>query len=163
MRLDKNFKTADLSDENAGNVQAVLPGLHNFGGNARFYGEMVTIKTSGDFSLVRDQVRTSAGGRVLVVDNNAMMDCAMLGDLLAAAAQDNGWQGVVINGCIRDSADIALMDIGIKALATIPTRGSSEGKGELNVEVEFLGAVFRPGEYLYSDEDGILLSADALL
>jgi regulator of ribonuclease activity A len=69
----------------------------------------------------------------------------------------------VINGCIRDSADIAEMDIGVKALATIPVRGSREGKGELNVEVEFLGAVFRPGEYLYSDEDGILLCAEALL
>jgi regulator of ribonuclease activity A len=157
-----NFKTADLSDENKGRVQAVLPGLRNFGGNARFYGEMVTIKSTGDFSLLRDQVRTSGGGRLLVVDNNALMDGAILGDLLAAAARDNAWQGVVINGCIRDSADIALMTIGVKALATTPTRGSSEGKGELNVEVEFLGAVFRPGEYLYSDEDGILLCAEAL-
>jgi len=70
---------------------------------------------------------------------------------------------VVINGCIRDSADITAMGIGLKALATVPVRGSLEGRGELNVEVEFLGAVFRPGEYLYSDEDGILLSANALL
>jgi regulator of ribonuclease activity A len=157
------FKTADLSDENEGRVQTVLPGLHNFGGNARFFGQMVTIKSLGDFSLVRDQVKTPGEGKVLIVDNDALMDCAMLGDLLAAAAQDNAWQGVVINGCIRDSADIALMGIGVKALATVPTRGSREGRGELNVEVEFLGAVFRPGEYLYSDEDGILLCAEALL
>jgi len=156
------FKTADLSDENEGRVQFVLPGLRNFGGNTCFYGEMVTIKSLGDFSLVREQVKSPGEGRVLVVDNDALMDCAVLGDLLAAAARDNVWQGVVINGCIRDSADIATMGIGVKALATIPVRGSSEGKGELNVEVEFLGAVFRPGEYLYSDEDGILLSAEAL-
>jgi regulator of ribonuclease activity A len=157
------FKTADLSDENEGRVQVILPGLLNFGSKTRFYGEMVTIKSMGDFSLVRDQAKSPGDARVLVVDNDALMDCAMLGDLLAAAAQDNAWQGVVINGCIRDSADIAAMDIGIKALATIPMRGRRDGKGELNVEVEFLGAVFRPGEYLYSDEDGILLCAEALI
>jgi len=157
------FKTADLSDENEGRVQTVLPGLFNFGGKTRFHGEMVTIKSQGDFSLVREQVKSPGIGKVLVVDNDALMNCAILGDLLAAAAQDNTWQGVVINGCIRDSADIATMEIGVKALATIPLRGSREGKGELNVDVEFHGAVFRPGEYLYSDEDGILLSADALL
>jgi len=157
------FKTADLSDENAGRVQLVLPGLLNFGGNTRFYGEMVTIKSLGDFSLVREQARSPGERKVLVVDNDALMNCAMLGDMLAAAALDNGWQGVVINGCIRDSVDIAAMGIGVKALATVPVRGSLEGRGELNVEVEFLGAVFRPGEYLYSDADGILLCADALL
>ncbi len=157
------FKTADLSDENEGRVQAVLPGLLNFGGKARFYGEIVTIKSQGDFSLVREQVKSPGDGKVLVVDNDALMDCVMLGDLLAAAALENAWQGVVINGCIRDSADIAVMGIGVKALATMPVRGSQEGKGELNVEVEFLGAVFRPGEYLYSDEDGIMLCAEALI
>jgi regulator of ribonuclease activity A len=157
------FKTADLSDENEGRVQVILPGLLNFGSKTRFYGEMVTIKSMGDFSLVRDQAKSPGDARVLVVDNDALMDCAMLGDLLAAAALDNAWQGVVINGCIRDSADIAAMDIGVKALATIPMRGRRDGKGELNVEVEFLGAVFRPGEYLYSDEDGILLCAEALI
>jgi regulator of ribonuclease activity A len=161
--FDMTFKTADLSDENEGRIQIVLPGLRNFGGNTRFYGEMVTIKSLGDFSLVREQVKSPGDGKVLVVDNEALMDCAMLGDLLAAEALDNAWQGVVINGCIRDSVDIAAMGIGVKALATIPMRGSGEGGGELNVVVEFLGAVFRPGEYLYSDEDGILLCADALI
>jgi len=157
------FKTADLSDENEGRVQVVRPGLLNFGGNTRFYGEIVTIKSLGDFSLVREQVKSPGDGKVLVVDNDALMDCVMLGDMLAAAAMDNAWQGVVINGCIRDSVDIATMAVGVKALATMPMRGSQEGRGELNVEVIFLGAVFRPGEYLYSDEDGILLCTDALI
>lgn len=157
------FKTADLSDANEGRAQVVRPGLLNFGGNTCFYGEIVTIKSLGDFSLVRDQVSSPGDGKVLVVDNDALMDCVMLGDMLAAKALDNAWQGIVINGCIRDSVDIAAMAIGVKALATMPMRGRQEGKGELNVEVEFLGAVFRPGEYLYSDEDGVLLSADALI
>ena len=162
-KFDMTFKTADLSDANEGRVQFVLPGLQNFGGNPRFYGEMVTIKSRGDFSLVREEVRLPGDGKILVVDNDALMNCVMLGDRLAAAAIDNGWQGVVINGCIRDSADIAMMAIGVKALAAMPIRGSLEGRGELNLDLEFLGAVFRPGEYLYSDEDGILLCADALI
>ncbi len=157
------FKTADLCDANQDGVQVVLPGLKNFGGNPRFYGEIVTVQAMGDFSRVREQVNSSGTGKVLVIDNEGAMDCAMLGDLLAAAAVENGWQGIVINGCIRDSVDIAGMDIGVKALATVPQRGLRERKGELNVEVEFLGASFRPGEFLYSDEDGTLLSVTRLI
>ena len=157
------FKTADFCDANQDGVQVVLPGLKNFGGKPRFYGEIVTIQATGDFSQVREQVNSPGTGKVLVIDNDGAMDRAMLGDLLTVAAAENGWQGIVINGCIRDSVDIAGMDVGVKALATIPQRGLREGKGELNVEVEFLGASFRPGEFLYSDEDGILLSVTRLI
>jgi len=157
------FKTADLCDEFEGEVQVVLPGLRNFGGRARFHGEMVTVRALGDFSRVREQVRSAGAGKVLVVDNQAAMGAAMLGDLLAAAAIENGWQGVVVNGCIRDSADIAAMDLGVKALGCVPARGARAEQGDVNVELEFLGAVFRPSDFLYSDEDGILLSARALV
>ncbi|MDH3759951.1 MAG: ribonuclease E activity regulator RraA [Gammaproteobacteria bacterium] len=156
------FKTADLSDDNEGRVQVVEPGLRDFGGIRRFHGEIVTIRADGDFSRVREQVNLDGSGKVLVIDNDASLDCALLGDLLAAAANSNGWQGVVVNGCIRDSADIGDMDIGVKALATNPARGARQGRGNVNVELGFLGANFRPGEQLYSDEDGILLSETAL-
>lgn len=157
------FKTADLSDANEGKLQVAQPGLKNYGGETRFHGEIVTIRADGDFSRVREQVNLPGSGKVLVVDNNAATDCAMLGDMLAAAAAENGWRGVLINGCIRDSAELASMPIGVKALALNPQRGSREGRGELNVEVEFLGLRFRPGDYLYSDEDGVLLSPSALM
>ena len=157
------FKTADLSDANEGRVQVVQPGLRDFGGKQRFYGEIVTISANGDFSRVREQVNLDGSGKVLVVDNNASLTCAVLGDLLAAAARDNGWRGVVVNGCIRDAGDIADMAIGVKALATNPRRGDREERGEVNVTLEFLGASFRAGEYLYGDEDGILLSAEPLI
>ena len=91
-----SFKTADLCDAHEGKVQVLHPGLINFGGRSRFYGEIVTIKALGDFSQVREQVRSTGAGRVLVVDNDGSMQCAMLGDLLAAAAHENGWQGIVI-------------------------------------------------------------------
>lgn len=156
------FKTADLCDEHEGRVQVVLPGLRGFGGKNRFHGEMVTIRARGDYSRVREQVNRAGHGRVLVVDNAAALHCAVLGDLLAANAVENGWQGLVINGCVRDCADIASMDIGIQALASVPARGDRAGRGDVGVELAFLGAVFRPGAHLYSDEDGILLSPRAL-
>ena len=157
------FKTADLSDETEGVAQIVQPGLQNYGGKTRFHGQIVTIKAFEDNSRVREQVRSPGQGKVLVIDNEGSMRCAMLGDMLAAAAIEHGWSGVVINGCIRDSVDIGEMEIGVKALATHPLRSVKQGKGEVDVEVEFLGARFRPGEYLYSDEDGILLSAASLV
>ncbi len=158
-----SFKTADLCDANEGRVQVVLPGLLNFGARTRFFGKIVTLQALGDFSRIREQVKSPGAGKVLVIDNNASLQCAMLGDLLAAAAIENGWQGVVINGCIRDSVELAALDIGVKALASTPLRGAKQDQGELNIRLEFLGATFRPGEYLYSDEDGILLSANPLV
>jgi len=157
------FKTADLSDANEGRVQVVRPGLRSFGRQRRFHGPMVTIRAHGDFSQVREQTHLPGDGRVLVVDNDGRLDCAVCGDLLAAAASENGWAGIVVNGCIRDSADIDGMEIGVRALATFPRRGSRDGLGDVDVEVEFLGARFVPGEYLYSDEDGMLLSPTPLI
>ncbi len=157
------FKTADLCDAHEGRVQVVLPGLNNYGGKTRFHGPMVTIRSLNDNSRVREQLTEAGEGRVLVIDNQASMSCAMLGDMMATRLIENGWSGVVINGCLRDSVDVGAMEIGIKALATNPLRSVKEDRGETNVEVEFLGAIFRPGEYLYSDEDGILLSPTALL
>lgn len=157
-----NFSTADLSDANPGKVQIVLPGLSNFGGESRFYGEMVTLKAWNDFSQVRELVKSPGTGKVLVIDNAGAMHCAVLGDLLAAAACENGWRAVVVNGCIRDSAEIAGMQLGVRALAAIPARGDNLGRGDVGLELNFLGAVFRPGEYLYGDADGILLSPSPL-
>jgi len=156
------FKTADLSDANEGRVQVVQPGLQAFGRRRRFAGPVVTLRAHGDYSQVRELTHSPGDGRVLVVDNDGRLDCAVCGDLLAAAAGENGWAGIVVNGCIRDAVDIDGMDIGVRALATFPRRGSKDGLGDVDVEVEFLGAVFRPGEYLYCDDDGILLSPEAL-
>ena len=157
------FSTADLSDANEGRVQVVRPGLRAFGNRLRFHGPIVTLDAQGDFSQVRAQTALPGEGRVLVVDNRGRLDCAVCGDRLAAAASTNAWAGIVVNGCIRDSADIDAMDIGVRALATVPCRGSNDGRGDLGVTLEFLDAVFRPGEYLYCDPDGIILSIEALL
>jgi regulator of ribonuclease activity A len=98
-------------------------------------------------------------GRVLVVDGGGSMRCALLGDMLATMAADNGWAGVVVNGCIRDSAEIKTIALGVKALATHPSKSHKYGEGRRDVAVQFAGIDIVPGEYLYADEDGIIVCA----
>ncbi len=157
------FKTADLLDAADDSVQVVAPGLNNYGGKTRFHGPIATVRSDDDNSRVREFIWAAGEGRVLVIDNGGSLSCAMLGDMMAAKAIANGWAGVVIHGCIRDSVEVGAMDLGVKALATNPRRSVKEDRGDADVTVEFLGAIFRPGEYLYSDEDGILLAAEPLL
>ena len=157
------FKTADLCDQHSDKLQICEPGLAGFGGRARFHGRISTIKCFEDNSLVREAVGEPGDGRVLVVDAGGSLRCAMLGDMLAAKAVENGWAGVIMNGLIRDSADIASMDLGVKALGTHPLKSVKKGVGERDVEVRFAGVRFVPGEFVYADEDGIVCSGDVLV
>jgi regulator of ribonuclease activity A len=158
-----SFKTADLCDDHSDVLQIAEPGFSNYGGNTHFSGEIVTVKLFEDNSLVRETVGSPGHGKVLVVDGGGSRRCALLGDLLAARAVENGWSGILINGCIRDSADIAGMALGVKALDTHPLKSVKKGVGEMNVPVRFAGVDFKPGDFLYSDEDGIVASAKRLL
>lgn len=150
--------TADLYDAYADELQVALPGLRNYGGRNAFGGPMATLAVHEDNSLVRDAVHTSGNGRVLVVDGGGSLRCALLGDQLAQVAVDNGWAGVVIHGCLRDAVIVHKMLIGVLALASSPAKSVKRGQGEADVPVEFLGAIFRPGEWLYADADGVLLA-----
>lgn len=135
----------------------------SFGGHSKFSGRISTIKCFEDNSLVREAVGEPGEGRVLVVDAGGSKRCAMLGDLLAAKAVENGWSGVLMYGLIRDSADINQMALGVKALGTYPLKSVKKGIGERDVTVKFAGVRFVPGHYLYSDEDGIVSSESSLL
>ena len=158
------FKTADLLDENEDKrIQVVQPGLLSFGLRRQFSGKIVTIRTFEDNSLVREAVASDGHGKVLVVDGGGSTRCAMLGDLLAAKAVSNGWSGVVMYGLIRDSKDINAMDLGVKALGTIPLKSVKRGVGFWEETVHFHDVDFVPGHYLYADEDGIIVSATPLL
>lgn len=158
-----SFKTADLCDEHADKLQICDPVFSSFGAKSRFAGQISTIKCFEDNSLVREAVGEPGKGRVLVVDAGGSLRCAMLGDLLAAKAVENGWSGVIMNGLIRDAADIAQMDLGVKALGTHPLKSVKKGVGERDVEVRFAGVRFEPGTFVYADEDGVICSATALL
>ena len=158
-----SFKTADLCDEYPDSLHVCELTFSSFGGRARFFGQISTIKCFEDNSLVREAVAEPGDGRVLVVDAGGSRRCAMLGDLLAAKAAAKGWSGVLMYGLIRDSAEIAEMDLGVKALGTCPLKSVKKGIGERDVAVRFAGVTFVPGEYLYADEDGIVCSPAALL
>ena len=158
------FKTADLLDENEDKaLQIVQPGLHNFGGRARFSGQITTIKIHEDNSLVRELMAAEGTGKVLVVDGGGSTRCALLGDMLAEKGVQNGWSGLVIYGLIRDSVDIGQMDLGVKALGTFPLKSVKRGVGLKDEVVHFHDVTFTPGHYIYSDEDGIIVSPVPLL
>lgn len=160
----RDFQTADLCDAHPDAVQVVTPSLfRGFGGRGAFAGPIATLKLFEDNGLVRQALEEPGAGRVLVIDGGGSLRCALVGDQLAALAVRNGWSGFIVWGCIRDSRAIGNMDIGAMALATHPCKTVKKNLGEAGVAVTFCGATFRPGEWVYADEDGILVSRLPLL
>jgi regulator of ribonuclease activity A len=157
-----SFSTPDLYDAHEKDVQVADPLFRNYGGAPRFCGPIATLKLHEDNSLVRTALEEPGNGRVLVIDGGGSLRCALVGDQLAVLARKNGWAGIVVNGCIRDSVEIGNMDIGIKALNTNPRKSVKKGAGDRDIAVTFAGVTFRPGEFVYADEDGVLVSAKRL-
>ncbi|RVU32624.1 ribonuclease E activity regulator RraA [Neptunomonas marina] len=152
----------ELCDQFPELVQVVEPMFGNFGGKETFGGEIVTIKAFEDNSLVREQVAQAGEGKVLVVDGGGSMRRAMLGDMLAEKAEKNGWEGIIIYGCIRDVNAIGGLALGVQALGTHPMKTEKRGLGDLNVSVTFGGVTFNPGEFVYADNNGVLVSPQML-
>lgn len=152
------YKTSDLCDQYRDELQVADPDFINFGAEPAFHGQIATLSVRQDFLLIKQRLTTPGQDRVLVIDGDGFMGCALLGDSLAAMAIKNGWAGAVINGCIRDSSELVGLEIGILALGACPIRPAQLGAGEADVDVTFSGIVFRPGEYLYADQDGVVTS-----
>ncbi|HTE42389.1 MAG TPA: ribonuclease E activity regulator RraA [Steroidobacteraceae bacterium] len=157
------FKTADLCDEFSAELQIAAPVFSSFGGRKRFAGPASTVKCFEDNSRVKEAVGEPGRGRILVVDAGGSKRCAVLGDLLAKQAADNGWAGVVVHGCIRDSSDIATFDLGVLALGVLPLRSERKNEGQRDIPIQLAGASIRPGDWVYVDEDGMVVSTRALL
>ena len=157
-----NIITPDLCDEFP-EVQVVEAGFNNYGGVRQFGGEIVTVKCFEDNSIVKEQVGLPGNGRVMVVDGGGSKRNALLGDMLAEKAAENGWAGLVIYGCIRDVNAIAEIDLGVQSLATHPMKTDKRGLGDLNVPVTFGGTTIKPGDYLYADNNGVLISDKELI
>jgi len=156
------FKTTDLYDDYLEDLQVASPIFRDFGGRASFSGQIVTLKALEDNTYLRASFQTDGKGKVLVVDSAGSLRCAMMGDMMADLGASNGWEGVIINGCIRDSADVGRVDIGVKALGTIPRKTTKRDQGVLDIPLRFADVVFNPGEYVYADEDGIVISTTAI-
>jgi regulator of ribonuclease activity A len=157
------IQTADLCDANEDKVSVVSPMFRSFGGRSAFGGPISTLKLFEDNALVRKALESAGNGRVLVIDGGGSMRCALVGDQLAELGVKNGWGGIVVYGCIRDSTAIGAMDIGVFALGTHPRKTVKRKNGEADLPVTFGGVTFVPGHFLYADEDGVVVCATPLI
>lgn len=157
------ISTPDLSDQFDQHVNIVEPLFKHYGNLKQGYGQITTIDCFEDNSLVVEQVKSPGEGRMLVVDGGGSLRRSLLGDQLATAAIENGWSGILINGCLRDVEVIAPMPLVVMARASIPRKTEKAGKGSLNVPVTFGGVTFHPNHYLFIDETGILVAEKNLL
>ena len=154
--------TTDLYDDHEETCDTCDIQFRDFGGRSRFFGKIRTVRCFHDNVLFRRLLGEPGDGCVIVVDGGGSTARALMGDMLAARGRDNGWAGVIINGAIRDSAEIADIEIGVKALGVNPAKSGKAGEGEMDVELHLGGARFRPGEWVYCDEDGVLVSLDRI-
>ena len=152
------FTTPDICDEYLSEVQVLDPLFTEFGGREKFAGEMVTVKCFEDNSLVKKTLATEGHGKVLVVDGGGSLRCALLGDMLGAMAAENGWQGVLVNGCVRDVEILQGIDIGVRALNSHPLKSTKHNVGQVNIPLRFASVAFEPGEHLYADKNGIIVA-----
>jgi len=152
----------DLCDEFSDTLQIVEPIFTDFGGVLDFAGPISTVKCFEDNSLVRTALEEPGEGRVLVVDGGASDRCALLGDNLAQLAIDNEWAGILVYGCIRDSAEISQMNVAVKALNAHPKKSNKKNQGERDGPVRFAGVSSMPGDWLYADLDGVVVSVSEL-
>lgn len=173
--MTTSFATCDLCDtfknDSSGDFRVLPPVFRDFGAVRKFFGPVVTVKCFEDNSLVKTAVdsigfeETPAGrvGKVLVVDGGGSLRRALLGGNLGSAAARNGWAGVVIDGCVRDVAELAGHAVGIRALASMPLPTEKRHEGQKDQAVQLQGVWVRPGDWLYADEDGVVVSSQRLV
>ena len=165
--MTPSFSTCDLCDAHkndlTGAFRVLAPAFRDFGGMKKFSGQAFNVQCFEDNSLVKAALDTPGNGRVLVVGGGGSLRRALLGGNLGAAAYTNGWAGVVIDGCVRDVAELAVLQVGIRALAAVPMPTERRNQGQSNVAVHIQGTWVMPGEWLYADEDGMVVGAKPLL
>ncbi|BBZ78342.1 putative 4-hydroxy-4-methyl-2-oxoglutarate aldolase [Mycolicibacterium anyangense] len=150
--------TADLVDDIGPDVRSCDVQFRQFGARAEFAGPISTVRCFQDNALLKSVLSEPGNGGVLVIDGDASVHTALVGDLIAELARSNGWAGLIVHGAVRDAATLRTLDIGIKALGTNPRKSTKTGAGERDVQVSFGGVTFAPGEVAYSDDDGIVVT-----
>jgi regulator of ribonuclease activity A len=154
--------TADILDEHGDRASVCTAVFRQFGGRRAFEGPISTVRCDEDNVVMRRRLSEPGNGGVLVVDGAGSRRVALAGEKVATLARDNGWAGLVINGCVRDAAALSALDVGINAIGTSPRASGKAGLGEVNVPVTFGDVTFRPGDMVFSDEDGVVtLGAEA--
>ena len=162
-----SFATCDICDVHEekladGTLAVLPPAFRSFGKRAAFSGIATTLKVFEDNVLVRTTLEIPGNGQVLVVDGGGSLRCALVGGNLALLAEKNGWAGIIVYGCIRDSNEIDACEIGVRALATHPQRSVRKGIGERDLRVVIAGVAVKPGDWIYADADGVLVAREKL-
>lgn len=153
-----DYVTPDLCDSYEGVRIATAGTFKNFGGRKSFGGKVVTVKCFEDNSRVKELLATDGKGKVLVVDGNGSLRCALLGDMIGESAVKCGWEGVIVYGCVRDVDALAQLDLGVQALAAMPLKSVRKGIGEVNVRIAFAGVIIENDDYIYADNNGVIVS-----
>lgn len=149
--------TTDISDRFGDEARVLGSELLNFGGKTPFRGSAVTIKCFEDNSRIKEALASPGHGKVLVVDGGGSKRCALLGDMIARDAIANGWEGIVLSGCVRDVATLKTLDIAIKALGAIPRRSTRRGEGTRDITITFAGIPVNAGDIVIGDDDGVVI------
>ena len=163
-----SIATTDLCDQfendiHAGLIHVLTPVFQSFGQAQAFHGQAVTLKVFEDNTLIKKALENDNGtGKVMVIDGGASMRCALVGGNIAKAGTQNGWAGIVVDGCVRDTGEINELAIGVRALAAMPLRSLKKGAGERDLGVHIQGVRVNPGDWIYADADGIVVSPKAL-
>lgn len=161
--MTDTISTPDLCDAHPDSVRVLEPMLANFGGIDAFGGQAVTVKCYEDNSVVKELAASPGEGRVIVVDGGGSMRRALLGDQVAAQAAKNGWAGLVIFGCVRDVDELAVTELGIQAIGSVPVKTEKRGIGDRDVPVTFGGVMVNPGDWVYADNNGVIVADRELL
>ena len=163
-----SFATTDICDANEdlilkGQLRVCAPVFKAYGGLSKFQGAVVTLKVFEDNTWVRTLLDEPGQGRVLVIDGGGSTRCALVGGNLGVLAEKNGWAGILVNGCVRDTLELAACKVGIRALAAHPQKSVKRNVGERDLVIDLAGTTVKPGDMIYVDEDGVLISDQALI
>ena len=165
--MSKHPATCDLCDahknDSSGSFRVLPPVFRDFGAVRRFSGAVVTVKCHEDNSRVKELLGTPGQGKVLVVDGGGSLRCALMGDMIGESAVKNGWEGVIIYGCVRDVDALAELDLGVHAVAAIPLKSVRKGVGETGLDITFGGVTFVQGQYVYADNNGVIAATRKLV
>lgn len=158
-----SVKTADLCDDFIDELQICTVEFKSYGKHKRFSGPISTVKVFEDNVLVKEALQTIPEGHVLVVDGGGSRRCALMGDMLGEIAQNRKLAGVIIYGCARDTADLGTQEIGVMAVGSMPVKSIKRGEGQRDEVLHFGNVAWKPGDYVYADEDGVVTAPRKLV
>jgi regulator of ribonuclease activity A len=156
------YNTSQLCDTYAGVIDVIDPIFSNYGGRSSFGGQVVTVKCFENLGLIEQIVSTDGTSKVLVIDGGGSVRRALIDINIAELAVNNGWEGIICYGSVRDVDALEELEIGIQGLVSIPVGATDSDVGESDVAINFGGVTILPDDHIYADNTGVILSPEPL-